>query len=291
MWRRAGALLVGATLLASGCSETDESPAQADDTTTTTTSATTIPTTTMTPTTTTTVAPPVELDVMLAGDSLSVGILPPMEAALDARECRTVDNVCAGLVFPEVQQRWSEIFTTDPPDLVVMLMATWENAGLRSENSPIDPVPDAPGWVDSYRAVVLDPWVAQAEAAGSQVIWVGMPQIRHMPTTIQHQQLNDVWRALADEHDSMVFVDGAAILAGPDGGYAEIDTTTNPAGRLFQLDGIHLCPDGAERLVEAVAAVTADRYGGSVNEGWADLDWRTDERAYEPGECPAPGGA
>jgi len=202
--------------------------------------------------------------------------------------CRIRDNFCVGLVYPEIRERWTEIFATDAPDLVVMLMATWENAGLRSLNTPIDPGPDEPGWIGAYRTTILDPWVAEAQAAGTRVVWVGMPAVRNTPTALQHRELNAVWRTLTEEHESMTFVDGAALLAGPDAGHVEVDTTVDPAERLFQPDGVHLCPDGAERIVDAVAVAVTEHFGGAVNDDWVNLDWRSDERSYEPGECPEP---
>ncbi len=257
-------------------------------TTTTTTSISTVPPTTQPappppppPTT-----PPTPLSVAVTGDSMSRGILTPIRAALQSDRTQVDHQEAGGFLIENTRVALDERLRTNAPDVFVMLLATWENGALQSGEvlNPADPA-----WPEIYRRDYLQPWVERAGAAGSEIIWVGMPLTRHAPTSAQNQQLNAVWWDVAAREPHVFWVDGPGILAGPDGGYLEIDTSVAPPQRLFNLDGLHLCQEASLRLTEPVLDILADRYGATTNAGWRDTDWRSDPEAYKPGECPAPG--
>jgi hypothetical protein len=260
-------------------------------TTSTTTSTTTTTTSTVPPTTRPApppppTAPPPPLSVAVTGDSMSRGILTPIRAALQSDRTQVDHQGAGGFLIEETRVALAERLRTNPPDVFVMLLATWENGALQSGEvlNPADPA-----WPELYRRDYLQPWVDQAGAAGSEIIWVGMPLTRHAPTSAQNQQLNAIWREVAAREPHVFWVDGPGILAGPDGGYLEIDSSVSPPQRLFNLDGLHLCQEASLRLTEPVLGLLADRYGALTNPGWRDTDWRSDPEAYKPGECPAPG--
>ena len=222
----------------------------------------------------------------VTGDSMSRGILTPIWAALQSERTNVDHQEAGGFLIENTRLALDERLRTNPPDVFVMLIATWENAALQGGEvlNPADPA-----WPQIYRRDFVEPWVRQAQAAGSHVIWVGMPLTRHAPTSAQNQQLNAVWRDVAAAEPNVTWVDGPSILAGPDGGYLEIDTSVVPPQRLFNLDGLHLCQEASLRLTNAVLDILDQRYGVQANPGWQNTDWRSDPEAYKPGECPAPG--
>jgi hypothetical protein len=217
---------------------------------------------------------------------MSRGILTPIRAALQSERTNVDHQGAGGFLIEKTRVALDERLRTNPPDVFVMLLATWENGALQSGEvlNPADPA-----WPEAYRRTYLEPWVAQAKAAGSDVIWVGMPLTRHAPTSAQNQQLNAIWRDVSAREPHMTWVDAPSILAGPDGGYLEIDTSVDPPQRLFNLDGLHLCQEASLRITDAVLDILEQRYGVAANPGWRDTDWRSDPEAYKPGECPAPG--
>ena len=261
-------------------------------TTSSTTSSSTTSTSTSTSTTTSTVpptppptAPPTPLTVAVTGDSMSRGILTPIRAALQSDRTQVDHQEAGGFLIEKTRVALDERLRTNPPDVFVILLATWENGALQSGEvlNPADPA-----WPEIYRRDYVQPWVDRAGAAGSEIIWVGMPLTRHAPTSAQNQQLNAVWWDVAAREPHVFWVDGPGILAGPDGGYLEIDRSVSPPQRLFNLDGLHLCQEASLRLTVPVLNLLADRYGATTNAGWLDTDWRSDPEAYKPGECPAP---
>ena len=230
--------------------------------------------------------PPAEpFTVAVTGDSMSRGILTPIWYALQSDRTQVDHQEAGGFLIDKTRVALDQRNRTAPPDVYVMLIATWENAALQSGETlnPADPA-----WPQIYRRDFVEPWVRQVAAAGSEVIWVGMPLTRHAPTSAQNQQLNAVWRDVAAAEPNVTWVDGPSILAGPDGGYLEIDTAVSPPLRLFNLDGLHLCQEASRRLTNVVLDVIDQRYGVQANPGWEDTDWRSDPEAYKPGECPAP---
>ena len=271
---------------------TTSSPPASSTTTTTTVSPTTtstVPPTTRPvppPTPPPPTAAPTPLSVAVTGDSMSRGILTPIWAALQSDRTQVDHQGAGGFLGAESRLALEERVRTNPPDVFVMLLATWENGALQSGEilNPADPA-----WPEIYRRDYLQPWVDRVAAAGAEIIWVGMPLTRHAPTSAQNQQLNAIWRDVAASEPHVFWVDGPGILAGPDGGYLEVDMSVTPPQRLFNLDGLHLCQEAALRLTEPVLDLVAERHGARTNPGWRDTDWRSDPEAYKPGECPAPG--
>jgi hypothetical protein len=242
-------------------------------------STATSPTTTS-PTTTT-----VPVDLTVVGDSLSVGLYPPVQAGIDGHAGATSHVGFAGFLYYDPGRAWDDVLGDTPRDVVVLFFATWENIALRS-GQVIDAT--RPGWQDEYRRTYVEPFLEDARRLAGDVIWVAMPAIRDDTNAAQHRELNAIWAAAAANEPTIAWIDGAAVLGGPGGEYLEIDTSVEPPERLFATDGLHLCPPGAERLATAVLETLERIRGVEPRAGWVDGAWRLDPAAYQPGDCPDP---
>jgi len=223
-------------------------------------------------------------EVLVVGDSLSRGLFPPLAAAFEGGTTSCAFELCVGFIAPESRAKWEEIFAENPPDIVVVLLATWENIVLRG-NEVIDT--NQPGWQEKYQREIIDPWIELASGSGSHVVWIAMPQTGEPERSAQHQELNALWSEAAKNEPTISWVDGATILAGPDGGYVEIDRSVEPPIRLFNIDGLHLCPGGAQRLAEPVLDLLREKFGLESNSGWQESGWASDTEAFVPQECPS----
>lgn len=239
------------------------------------------------PVTTPTTIAPARLaltSIAVLGDSMSAGLAAPLRAALESGACHMEWRWCIGFLIPSSAVVWAEILTEDTPDVVVLFFAPWENEALQ-EGTVIDPTD--PDWPAIYRRVHVEPWVEVARASGSRVVWVSMPLSREPLLSSQHQEFNNIWAEVVANEPSMFWVDGAEILAMPDGSFTEIDNSVEPPVRLINLDGMHICPPAAERIADAVLTVLASQFRIEVQPGWRDSGWETYPEAFGPG-CPAP---
>lgn len=99
-------------------------------------------------------------------------------------------------------------------------------------------------------------------------------------------------RAAATGSRTASFVDGRAVLAGPDGGYT--DFLPGPDGaprRVRKADGVHFCPAGAARLASAVIRDAARRWQLTPRPDWEAAAWRADGRYAPDKGCAADPGS
>ena len=249
----------------------------------------------------TTVAPePVR--VVLAGDSVMAGLVPAVEAALEPTGRATVDFVLTPALLrdPSIRFSWSQELERLDPDLVVMFVGTWEDREIRLPGSPPTSAgaeagpdgtldPDSPIWAGRYRAEVVDPWLDLITAGGARVLWIGAPPVPDPQRSAFFDDLNAVFSSLPDDWSQVTYLDPTRAL-GP-GGLAFAETVVLPDGtvvRLRQVDGLHLCPSGAQLLAELVVGDLASQLGVPAAEGWQDQAWRTDVGLYPTEGCPAP---
>jgi hypothetical protein len=236
------------------------------------------PPTTEAPTTT---APPRPRKVLLAGDSMAGNLAPALKAALASG---TVTDVRFKLTpalqgDPPLRQSWERELPTFDPDVVVMFLGVWETASA-----------PAHGWNlgtgrAAYEAGVIDPWVQLITSSGARVLWITHAPVQAKDLTDRLPVFNDVVQALPARWPQVEVVSATAALNGDDKAFR--NSVPGPDGgrrRTRQIDGFHLCPEGAARL----AAVLVDRLGGPVAEAgdWASGSWRGDRQAFPAGKCP-----
>lgn len=232
------------------------------------------------------------LRVLVTGDSVAFDLAGPLVWALNAG-----GQVDAGFVLdPSIARDdvarllWQQRVETVDPEVIVVLMGTWESFLAVGQAEDAGTSVFAPEWLGRYRAEVVEPWLDAVTASGAEVVWVGQPAAADWGRSLQFARLNEVYAAVADTRSEVTFVDGAAELSGPQGPFTDVgvDAFGRPV-RWRNLDGLHLCADGAVRLAEPVIRTLQDRWDVRVGPGWRQGDWRL-QVGYPPEECPAPAG-
>lgn len=281
-----GSVIVAATLGLAACGSGPASTGDRSEGRDSSLPRTTAPEPTTTPPGPTTTPPskPSLRSVAVLGDSMSAALAAPLRAALASDECHLEWHWCVGFLVPSSAEVWAEVVTARQPDVVVLFFAPWENEKLR-DGEVIDPTD--PAWPELYRREFVQPWIELARSGRSHLVWVAMPQSRDAALAAEHAEFNAIWAEVVAGEPSMSWVDGAAILAAPDGSFAEIDSTVDPPVRLINVDGMHICPHAAERLAGAVLAVVGERFEFEVRAGWRLSGWEQYPDAFGPG-CPVP---
>jgi hypothetical protein len=168
---------------------------------------------------------------------------------------------------------WSAAMDEDidehDPEVVVVVLGVNDAQGIVVEDGTPAQLGD-PRWAEEYRRRVGG-LMDRVRADERMVVWVGQPPMRDPDFGARMAELNQIYAAEAAGRPWVTFVDPAALVGGPDGGYAQ--TGTDAAGapvELRQPDGIHLTPAAGD----LIAAHVLDLVGDHV-----DLDGEPDEPA------------
>lgn len=200
---------------------------------------------------------------------MMVGIHPPIRAALEFSGYEYEETWFVGLLQGDSLQRWGEIIANSA-DVLVVFLAPWEAATAQaSEAFDISDV----GWHETYRSEFVAPRLAELAATDMELIWIEPPPTRDPVNTRLHRELSDVWRSVINEYPAMAWVDINDLLVDELGRFNEFDTASDPAPRLFQRDGIHLCAEAGRRLAERVLGVLEQRFGLAIDPDWVGTDW------------------
>lgn len=283
--RRLAAVVAPVALLlatAGACATDVEAPAVAQGTE---------PTTAAAPTTTTTSLPPGgrqptpedPLRVVLAGDSVMNGLAPAVATALNEGGDSQVQFDLAPSIARDTASRvlWQQQLEETHPDLVVMLIGTWERGDANFE-------PGDPNWAPWYQEQVLDPFARMVTDSGARILWIGMPAVADPASTLQLVALNSQFEALAERDDAVDYIEGGDYLNGPDGGYTDrLAAADGTLERVRRTDGLHLCPGGSERLAVPVIEYAQQQWNVRVADGWESMPWRVPPTLDHPEECPA----
>ena len=226
--------------------------------------------------------------VVLAGDSVMAGLVPAVEAALGGAVEVEFIVTPAILRDPSVRFTWSQELEAIDPDVVVMLVGTWEERavpdGLETDGTTTT-VDEA--WTRAYRDEVVEPWLELVTSTGAEVLWIGAPPVEDDQLAGFFHQINAVFAALPAAHPEVRFLDPADALGPAGDGF--LDVLRLPDGsavRLRQVDGLHLCPAGAALLGADVADALAADLGVAVTGGWEQGPWREDAQVFPAEGCP-----
>lgn len=225
------------------------------------------------PTTTTSTAPPGPPQVVLAGDSLMRELSAPLIAALAGPAEASYVAMPSVFETPTAVAEWEGRMASAPPDLVVVLVGTWE--GILVQQRHLEP-----GFADVY-AEGVRPFVDVVAGGGAEVLWLGYPALDTAEEAAQLAALDEVWSGLPGVFPGVSYLDAGEAVA-PAGEFLE--TVPLPGGgdlRVRQGDGRHLCPEGALLMAEPVVQAVADQLGLTPNPGWQEGGWRDDPAAYE----------
>jgi hypothetical protein len=141
---------------------------------------------------------------------------------------------------------------------------------------------DDPAWRREY-ARRVGGVIDLANRAGAYVVWLGLPLTVDPSQTARFDQINSVVRQqVEDRPGGAAFVDTYALLAGPNGGYAQY--LQSLSGRIQDVrapDGVHLAPAGA--------AIVAREVLKDVNEAYDLTSWRRRTATVTGPARPQPG--
>jgi lysophospholipase L1-like esterase len=198
------------------------------------------------------------LRVLIVGDSVGLDLGQPLVNDLGSYGDVTTyldGRIDTGLTRPDYFNWPAELqvdLANQQPQLVVVMIGANDPQGLVTPTGSLRF--GQPGWDEAYSARVAG-FIAEANAAGAHVLWVGMPPmqnpgldaaLRHLDGLVQ-TQVDDVKGGGATYLSSIPVLGDAhhaytAFL--PDSSGVEVNVRTP--------DGIHLTPSGGARLAAAV---------------------------------------
>jgi len=222
------------------------------------------------PTTTTTTLVPVRVPnpadparVLVAGDSTAKSLGDTLIASTAGRDELRITNegrVSTGLARSDYFN-WgaglSELLDQQDPEVVVFMVGANDGQPILEADGTVVASFDTPEWEAEYRrriAGIMD----LARDDGRRMVWVGEPNVGTGNVQRAVATGNRLAAEEAADRPWVSFVDVAALLAGPDGGFAEFltlpDGTTT---RCYAGDGVHLTVRCLERVMdELVPTIT-----------------------------------
>ncbi|NNE73754.1 MAG: DUF459 domain-containing protein [Acidimicrobiales bacterium] len=221
------------------------------------------------------------LKVVVIGDSVTYELVPALAAALESTGVAETTEVTQWgfALSSDTRIRWREtwpgLLGNAQPDLVVMQTGSWD-VDVNLLAAERDPNPEDEDWERAF-AAVLDEAAFRLTFNGAKVLWLSMLP---GPDPSASERLNEATKALADRNPNVAWIDAAAPIRAPDGSFVEVDLS----GRFLRKpDGVHVCVDGAQLVIEVVAEYLADRFGLSFG-SWQDGAWR-DSGRYRLDPC------
>jgi hypothetical protein len=217
--------------------------------------------------------------VLLAGDSimreLSAGLVAALEGPTHASFVAT--PYLAGNTAALAE--WTQRVRDDAPDVVVVLIGTWEGVtvaqGFRE-----------PDFAATY-AEQVRPFVELLTDAGASILWLGYPPLELAAESEQLAAFNRAWATLPTHFPGLQYL-GAGDAIAPTGTF-QLTVPLPDGGEALvrQTDGRHLCPDGVVLMARPVVAEVAARLGVEPVADWESAPWRADPTRFEhPELCP-----
>jgi hypothetical protein len=279
---RAVALVMLSLALAAACTSGGDDVADG-----TTTTATTVPVTT-------TSLPPggrqptraEPLRVTFAGDSVMAEFAPAMIQALEG----TNESAGRFLLAPSLARQgstrvsWNQELTEHHPELIVLLVGFWEDKVIGEDASA------QPGWAQTYRRQVVEPFLDLITQNGAKVLWIGMAAVNDPVVTARFARMNFVYHEVAEARDDVDFIAAGDYLSGPNGAYADVlpSPVSGQPLRIRRTDGLHICPGGIVLLGTPVLDAITAQWNVGAAYGWQQGSWARPPLLHAPEECPAP---
>ena len=225
--------------------------------------------------------PATPLKVLIVGDSVGLDLGQPLVNTLAGYGDVTTyldGRIDTGLSRPDYFNWPAELqvdLTNQQPNLVVVMIGANDPQGLVTPGGSLRF--GQPGWDEAYSARVAA-FIAEANAAGAHVLWVGMPPMRDPGLDAALKHLNGLVEAQVTQTrsggasylssvPSLGDKQGAYVPFLPDASGAEVNVRTP--------DGIHLTPGGGARLAAAVAGAMQNQLHVQLVPGLAGADHHT----------------
>lgn len=227
------------------------------------------------------------LRILLAGDSVMVGLAPAIEAALDVPEVQDVRFILTPTVLrdPSVRFAWQQQMDDFEPDVVVMLVGVWEGEDDDRELAVAEDPDTARAWQISYGEEVLEPWTAEVTDQGAAVLWIGAPPVAHEDLMDYFASLNASIERVASRSLDTAYLSPDVLGTGWNDVPTELPVGNGATIRLRHVDGLHLCPPGSVLLAEQVVAWLDSVFETGSSDGWTTEAWIDDEELYPNHAC------
>jgi lysophospholipase L1-like esterase len=216
--------------------------------------------------TTTTTLPPLNyhptpanpLRVLIVGDSVGLDLGQPLVNALGAYGDVTTyldGRIDTGLTRPDYFNWPAELqvdLANQQPQLVVVMIGANDPQGLVTPTGSLRF--GQPGWDEAYSARVAT-FIAEANAAGAHVLWVGMPPMQNPGLDAELKHLNGLVQAQVHKvaDGGAAYLSSTPALGDPHHAYtAYLPDASGAVTNVRTPDGIHLTPVGGARLAAAV---------------------------------------
>jgi len=228
---------------------------------TTTTSSKGVTTTTLDPLTHPSSAVP--LRVLILGDSLGLDLGGSLQNALanTGVVTATLDGKeSTGLTRPDYFNWPAELASDLPktnPQVVVAMMGA---------NDPQDfpGPPDIPfgtaQWNQQYEATVVK-FMQEATSTGATLIWVSIPPMQDPGLNARVATINSLQHQAATQVKNVIYISSASILGNAQGQYTAFLLVNGQNVNVRTPDGIHITPDGATLLSNAVIQTMRTQMG------------------------------
>lgn len=224
-------------------------------------------------TTTTTTLPPMRvptaaapLRVVVAGDSTAKSLGEELQRATsDVPELAisVEGKVSTGLARSDYFNwgaRLTELVQTGEPEVVLFMVGANDGQSILDGDGSIVAQFDQPHWEDEYRrrvAGIMD--IAEGDAR--RLIWVGEPNVGTGNVQRAIQIGNRVAEEEAAKRPWVTYFDVAALVAGPDGGFAEfIRLPDGSTARCYAGDGVHLSMQCLDRVMDELVPAIRQLY-------------------------------
>ncbi len=228
------------------------------------------------PSATTTTLPPVRvptadapLQLLVAGDSTAKSLGDSLIGATEGLPVAITNEgtVSTGLARSDYFNwgaRMAELVETTSPEVVVFMVGANDGQSILNGDGTVVAQFDTPEWEAAYRervAGIMD----LVGGEGRRLVWVGEPNVETGNVQRAVAIGNRLAAAEAASRPWVTYVDVAALLAGPDGGYAEYLTLPDGSTtRCYSGDGVHLTVSCLDRVMDELVPTVTGLYADSA---------------------------
>ena len=189
-----------------------------------------------------------ELRVAVIGDSLSQGLGPGIETAMNPRVTRVLSlgRQSTGLSRQDYfnwQAAMRQIVEAFRPDLVFVLLGSNDAQAQIAPDGTAIPIGSF-DWTQGYREHA-ERLLSEATDAGTLVVWVGIPIVEERGRWNFYRRVNDIYRETASADPLATYLDTWSLFRTRDGDYRAYVRNERGVLQLMRAsDGTHFTPTG-----------------------------------------------
>lgn len=196
----------------------------------------------------------VPLRVLILGDSLGLDLGGSLQNALanTGVVTATLDGKeSTGLTRPDYFNWPAELASDLPkanPQVVVVMMGANDPQDFPG---PPDIPFGTPQWNQQYESTVVK-FMQEATSTGATLIWVSIPPMQDPGLNARIDTVNSLQHQAATQVKNVIYISSASILGNAQGQYTAFLLVGGQNVNVRTPDGIHITPDGANLLSNAV---------------------------------------